>query len=69
LSKVIKPLTSRGLRFYLGGRLVIAGAVTIPARPYLGFGEADRVVVMDAVAFSLNGAMAGYSARQLLSRS
>lgn len=64
----IKPKNAKALVFRLrpagkgkGGNsgLVRAKSVTIPARPYLGFGKGDREVVMevleDVVARSLRG--------------
>ena len=49
LGGIITPRAGRVLRFMLGDRAVFARRVTIPARPYLGWGptervEADRVV-------------------------
>lgn len=54
----IKPKNAKALVFRLrpagkgkGGNsgLVMAKSVTIPARPYLGFGKGDREVVMDVL--------------------
>lgn len=45
----IVPKSKKALVFRLAGGLVRARRVRIPARPYLGFGPADRQVVMDAV--------------------
>ncbi len=53
---VIRPKTARSLAFHLGGHLVLARSVTVPARPYLGFGPADEEAVLDAVSVLLPGA-------------
>ncbi len=52
----IVPKRAKALIFRLGTKLVFAKKVTIPARPYLGFGEAERVVVADALALELRRA-------------
>ena len=52
---VITPKAAPALVFRLGGRLVHAKRVTIPARPYLGFGREDELVVLDAVDVLLPG--------------
>jgi len=49
----IKPKAGKFLVFRLGGRTVFARSVTIPARPFLGFGAADWQVVLDVVDFQL----------------
>lgn len=41
----IVPRSADALYFRLGGRLVRAQKVTIPARPYLGISAADRAVL------------------------
>lgn len=52
---VIRPKSAKALVFKLaGGGLVFAKKVTIPARPYLGFGAEDRDTVLDV----LDGAIA-----------
>ena len=53
----IVPKGSRPLRFHLGKRVVFARKVTIPARPYLGFGPAERLVVTEALETELRQAM------------
>lgn len=46
----IRPKKPGGaLVFQLAGRTIIAGKVTIPARPYLGFSDQDRTTVIEAV--------------------
>jgi phage virion morphogenesis protein len=60
---VIRPVAAKALVFKLGGKLVHAGSVTIPARPYLGFGEADQRVALEAVAFELERTIAAGSLR------
>lgn len=44
---IIRPRQARRLAFRLGGRLVLARQVTIPARPFLGWGAAEDEVVME----------------------
>lgn len=52
----IKPVRAKALAFKMGGAgkrggvgLVRAKSVTIPARPYLGFGPADQRAVMEVL--------------------
>ncbi|MGH8326615.1 MAG: phage virion morphogenesis protein [Steroidobacteraceae bacterium] len=45
----IVPKSARALRFRLGRRVVYARAVTIPQRPYLGFGPEDRRAVLEVL--------------------
>lgn len=52
----IVPKQAKTLVFPLGKKLVFAKKVTIPARPYLGFGPHERTVVADALAFELRRA-------------
>lgn len=67
---VIRPVNAPALAFFLGsvrigprgGRhltkhLVLAQKVTIPARPYLGFGPADREAVTEVVRRELADAL------------
>jgi phage virion morphogenesis protein len=42
----IVPVKARALVFRLADGVVFAKKVTIPARPYLGFSDADRVTVL-----------------------
>lgn len=46
---VIKAKNAKALVFRMGSSLVRVKSVTIPARPYLGFSEADRVTVLEAI--------------------
>lgn len=39
---VIRPKSASRLAFRVGGKLVFAGSVTMPARPYLGLSGDDR---------------------------
>jgi phage virion morphogenesis protein len=55
---VIRPRSAKALVFRLGPRLVRARKVTIPARPYLGFGRADREMVEEVVQGFFQRAMA-----------
>jgi phage virion morphogenesis protein len=54
----IVPKNGKALRFMLGDRVVFAKKVTIPARPYLGFGPADRVATLEIVHAELRLALA-----------
>ncbi len=45
----ITPKSAQALVFRLGKRVVHAGSVTIPQRPYLGFGPADQAAVLEVV--------------------
>lgn len=47
---VIKPVKAKALVFRMGRGLVFARKVTIPARPYLGFGPRDVAAVEAATA-------------------
>lgn len=38
----IRPKTAKKLAFRIGGRLILADKVTMPARPFLGFTDADE---------------------------
>lgn len=55
----IRPKSAKALVFRMGDHLVRVGSVTIPARPYLGFGAAEHQVVEDAVGAVLGGALDG----------
>jgi phage virion morphogenesis protein len=59
----IVPKNAKSLRFMLGSRVVFAKKVTIPARPYLGFGPKDRQVVHDEVSRVLRLALAARNGR------
>lgn len=43
----VVPKNAKALVFKLGGRVIKAKKVTIPARPYLGLGADDREVIED----------------------
>lgn len=45
----IRPKTGKALRFQVAGRWATVAEVTIPARPILGIGPAERTVVGDVV--------------------
>lgn len=55
----IVPKQAKALVFRMGsgGGLVHAKKVTIPARPYLGFSEADRITVLDAIDVAIKRAL------------
>jgi phage virion morphogenesis protein len=55
----IVPRRGRFLIFRLGARVVFAKKVTLPARPYLGFGPAERQVVEDALTSALGQILRG----------
>ena len=55
----IVPRRARALVFRLGRRVVFAQKVTIPARPYLGFGPKEREVVGDVLEAALARALRG----------
>jgi phage gpG-like protein len=74
---VIRPVNAPALAFFLGriklgkrgGRsvekyLVFAKKVTLPARPYLGFGPKDRIAVMEVVQRELADALNAQKAFQ-----
>ena len=43
----IRPRAAPRLAFRLGQRLVFAGTVTIPARPFLGISDDDRATILE----------------------
>ena len=49
LGGTIRPSRAQLLHFEIGGEHVFAREVTIPARPYLGYGDAEREGVVDLV--------------------
>lgn len=49
LGATIRPRTADALVFRMGGRLIHAKKVTIPARPYLGVSSDDQMAVLDLV--------------------
>jgi phage virion morphogenesis protein len=44
---VIVPKSAPALVFFLGGEMVVAAKVTIPARPYLGIDAEDRAEIVE----------------------
>ena len=60
LGGTIKPVKAKALFFRAGGKSIVAKKVTIPARPYLGFSEANlavlKAIAEDALALALTGA-------------
>ncbi len=46
---VIKPKNASHLFFRIGGRLIKADSVTLPARPFLGISEQDEAMVSETV--------------------
>ena len=46
---VITPKNKKALSFNIGGKQIFAKSVTIPARPYLGFGASDEEIVKDTI--------------------
>ncbi len=54
---VIKPKRGKALAFRLGGRLVLAKKVTIPARPYLGISADDAAEIEAIIARVLERAL------------
>ncbi|KXV50542.1 hypothetical protein AD945_01810 [Gluconobacter albidus] len=53
----IIPSTKNSLAFNMGGKMVHAKKVVIPARPFLGFGAEDRVAVVEQLHLALELAM------------
>lgn len=49
LGGTIVPREVQALQFRLGGQTVFARSVTIPARPYLGYGAAERRGVEEVI--------------------
>ncbi len=45
----IMPRNAQALMFRLGGKIVIARAVTIPARPYLGISASDGEAIIGVI--------------------
>jgi len=45
----IKPVSASHLVFRIGGRLVMADSVTLPARPYLGISADDEAEIAEIV--------------------
>ena len=45
----IRPVRAKALAFEMGGHLVLARKVTIPARPYLGISDEDEEMILETV--------------------
>ena len=58
----IRPTRARALRFEVGGEAVFARSVTIPARPYLGWGEKEASQAAPVIANWLAQAFPGADA-------
>ena len=58
LGGTIKAKPGKSLRFTIGDRSVFARKVTIPARPYLGFREADKQRLLELLIDHLEGSRA-----------
>ncbi|MCH4024030.1 MAG: phage virion morphogenesis protein [Acetobacter sp.] len=56
---VIRAKNAKSLEFHMGGKRFRIAAVTIPARPYLGFTDEDRLVVIEGLEDFLSHAMRG----------
>ena len=50
----IRPKSGDRLLFQIGGQTVAAKSVTIPARPFLGIGPADELMIGDVVEGALD---------------
>jgi phage virion morphogenesis protein len=59
----IVPVNAKALRFWIGGKLIVTDHVTLPARPYLGFGAADQLVALETLDFFYSRALAVSSLR------
>ncbi len=55
----IRPRNAKALVFRLGAHFVRVKAVTIPARPYLGFSTADQTTAEDAIDSYVGRALRG----------
>lgn len=60
----IKPKDAPALIFRIGGKLVWARSVTIPARPFLGVGPDDEEMILDVVEGALARALDRNTSRQ-----
>jgi phage virion morphogenesis protein len=59
LGGIIVPRRADALVFRMGGHLVMAKKVTIPARPYLGVSAGDRKTILEIIADHAEGAWSG----------
>ena len=49
LGGTVEPVDKQVLRWESGGDVVFASKVEIPARPYLGIGDAERALILELV--------------------
>ena len=56
---VIRPRSAKRLRFVVGGNVVFAKSVTIPARPWLGLSKANRKDTRDEVKAAVRAMLEG----------
>ena len=59
LGGVIRPRRARMLRFELGDKTIFARRVTIPPRPYIGWGTLERTAAARVISNWLNQALPG----------
>lgn len=53
----IRPKKAAKLAFKIGGRLILVDKVTMPARPFLGFTEADEAKTVHIISKHWSGAL------------
>lgn len=53
----IKPKSADALAFRIGGHLILAKKVTMPARPFLGFTDADETEAVNIIHDHWSGAL------------
>ena len=53
----ITAKNAKALRFQMAGGMMFRRSVTIPARPYLGFGDADQEAVLEVVDAAVQSAL------------
>ena len=66
---VIVPVKAKALVFRIGGKVIRCKRVVMPARPYLGMGHEERERALETATFTLEEAVTGYAARQILGSS
>lgn len=54
---VIQPKSADRLYFQMGGKMVAANSVTIPARPYLGIDHEDEQVILETLVDAIDRAI------------
>lgn len=54
----IKPVNAKALAFQAGNKLAFAQSVTLPARPYIGFADRDKQVIVDMLADAISAGAA-----------